>query len=128
MYSTIKAGGKEIPVVSNAATAFIFKQTFKEDLLTFIAKLEEHSDGETTEMMLKAFYVMAKQAEVHGMSQLLKSEMNSETFIEFISEFNILETGDIALQVFNVWNGNAETSVTDEEEKSSKKKTAKAAK
>ena len=126
MYSTIKAGGKEIPVVSNAATAFIFKQTFKEDLLTFLTV--EHSDGETTEMMLKTFYIIAKQAEIPEMSKLLKTEMNYEKFIEFISNFDMLESGEIALQVFKVWNNNAETTATDEGAEAPKKKTAKAAK
>lgn len=125
MKSIIKAGGKEIPVVSNAATAFIFKQTFKEDLLTFLTT--EHSDGETTEMMLKVFYVIAKQAEISEMSKLLKTEMNYEKFIEFMSGFDMLETGDIALQVFGVWNDNSETSAIEESE-TPKKKTAKAEK
>lgn len=125
MKSIIKAGGKEIPVVSNAATAFIFKQTFKEDLLTFLTT--EHTDGETTEMMLKVFYVIAKQAEISEMSKLLKTEMNYEKFIEFMSGFDMLETGDIALQVFGVWNDNSETSAVEESE-TPKKKTAKAEK
>lgn len=124
MQGIIKAGGKEYPVTSNAATAFVFKQTFKEDLLTFLAV--EHSDGETTEMMLKAFYIMNKQAEVPEMSKLLKTEMNFEKFVEFISAFDMLETGDIALQVFNIWNKNAETTEK-EEAKDPKKKTAKSA-
>lgn len=125
MKSIIKAGGKEIPVVSNAATAFIFKQTFKEDLLTFLTT--EHTDGETTEMMLKVFYVIAKQAEISEMSKLLKTEMNYEKFIEFMSGFDMLETGNIALQVFGVWNDNSETSAIEESE-TPKKKTAKAEK
>ena len=125
MYSIVKVGNKEIPVVANAATAFIFKQTFKEDLLTFLTA--EHSDGETTEMMLKVFYVIAKQAEITSMSELLKSEMNYEKFIEFISDFDMLETGDIALQVFKVWGDNSESTAEDSKE-TPKKKTVKAAK
>ena len=126
MYSTIKAGGKEIPVVSNAATAFIFKQAFKLDLLTYLT--QEHADGEMTEIALKLFYVMAKQAEVPTMSELLKTEMNEMTFVEYISVFELSEVSQLAIEAFKAWNGNAETSADDEGKDSPKKKTAKAAK
>lgn len=126
MYSVIKTSGKEIPIVGNAATAFIFKQTFKLDLLTYLT--EEHADGEMTEVALKLFYVMAKQAEVSSMSDLLKTEMNDMTFMEFISGFELSETGMLAIEAFKAWNGQAETTATEESKEGSKKKTVKAAK
>ena len=68
MHGIIKIGDKAVDVVSNAATAFIFKQCFKEDLLTFLST--EQDDGISTEMMLKAFYIMKKQADIPEMSKL----------------------------------------------------------
>lgn len=126
MYSVINATKGDVPIVGNAATAFIFKQTFKIDLLTYLT--EEHADGEMTEIALKLFYVMAKQAEIPSMSELLKTEMNDMTFMEFISGFELSETGLLAIEAFKAWNGQAETSSTDDNEKGSKKKTVKAAK
>lgn len=127
MTGKIKIGSQEIPVVSNAATGFIFKTCFHEDLLSFLAG-DTPSDGLATEMLTKAFYIMAKQAKIHEMSVLLKS-LNYDSFIEYISQFEMLDTGSIASQVFTIWNGNASMGETVEEStsedsKKSKKKAA----
>jgi Ni,Fe-hydrogenase I large subunit len=129
MTGLIKVGSQEIPVVSNAATGFIFKSCFHEDLLTFLAG-DKPDEGLMTEMLLKAFYIMAKQAEISEMSVLLKSGLNYDSFIEYISKFEILDSGSIATQVYNVWCGNADTGETaenseaPEDSKKSKKKAA----
>ena len=114
MNGIIKIGDKAVPVTCNAATAFIFKQCFKEDLLTFLST--EHDDGVSTEMMLKAFYIMSKQSEVPEMAKLLKLELSYETFMEFIAGFDFLDTGSIALQTFALWNKNAKTDKTKTDE------------
>lgn len=128
MTGLIKIGSQEIPVVSNAATGFIFKSCFHEDLLTFLAG-DTPDEGLMTEMLLKAFYIMAKQAEISEMSVLLKSDLNYDSFIEYISKFEILDSGSIATQVYNIWCGNANTGeesetseAPDGETKKSKKK------
>lgn len=128
MTGLIKIGSQEIPVVCNAATGFIFKTCFHEDLLSFLAG-DTPSDGLATEMLTKAFYIMAKQAEIHEMSVLLKSGLNYDSFIEYISQFEMLDTGSIASQVFDIWNGNANMGETVEENTSedSKKTKKKAA-
>ena len=120
MHGIIKIGDKAVDVVSNAATAFIFKQCFKEDLLTFLST--EQDDGISTEMMLKAFYIMKKQADIPEMSKLLKSDLSYESFIEFISGFEFLDTGSIALQTFAVWNQNAKTEESQNDEAQKKKR------
>lgn len=124
MNGIVKVGDKEVPVISNAATAFVFKNCFKEDLLSFLAK-ENPDEGAATEMLIKAFYIMAKQAECPEMPKLLKSGLSYENFIEFVSQYEIFDSGNIATQVFNIWNGNATTT---ESAEPSKKKAAKTAK
>lgn len=127
MQDIVKVKEKEIPVISNAATAFLYKQCFKEDLLTFLST--EHPDGEATEVALKVFYIMAKQAEIPEMSKLIKSDLNYENFMVFISGFDFLDTGSIALQAYNIWNKNAKRDSSEEATgESPKKKTAKAGK
>lgn len=125
MYHVINASGKQVPIVGNAATAFIFKQAFKLDLLTYLT--EEHADGDMTEVALKLFYIMAKQAEASSMTELLKTELNEASFFEFISKFELSDVSQLAIEAFTAWNGNAETTA-DGDKGSPKKKTAEAVK
>ncbi|MBR3236967.1 MAG: hypothetical protein IKF99_15590 [Oscillospiraceae bacterium] len=92
MRGTVTIGNKEVEMAANAATPFIYKQTFHEDLLVQLQAKDPSPD-----LFLKVGYIMAKQAELPT-SELMK--MTDSGFIAWAAGFEFMDivnaTGDIA--------------------------------
>ena len=109
MYADVKIGDKGIPMLSNAATAILYKQIFKQDLLVFMDRLGKASEAGkmiegANDVILQLAYVMATQAEKTGFR-----DKNFETYIEWLCQFEPLEIEAAAADIFAVYKANTRT-------------------
>lgn len=86
MRGTVKIGSKEVGMLANAASSYIFKQVFHEDLLKKFQEMETNPD---TQLGEKLGFIFAKQAEAENTSDLMKLTMDD--FLEWLSEFDPLD-------------------------------------
>lgn len=93
MKGTVKIGSKEVGMVANAASPYIYKQVFHED---FLAKVQDKNPD--ADIFQKMGFVFAKQAETENLSDLMK--LNEGMFLEWLTAFEpldiILATSEIA--------------------------------
>ena len=93
MKGTVKIGGKDVGMVANAASPYIYKQIFHED---FLQKLQA-SEPET-DLFQRMGFVMAKQYEMSELSDLMK--LSEEDFFGWLMGFESMDiiyaTEDIA--------------------------------
>lgn len=84
MKGIVKIGDKDVGMVANAASPYIYKQVFHED---FLAKLQ--ADNPDTDLFQKMGYIMAKQDELDKMSDLMK--LTSDGFYEWLMQFDAMD-------------------------------------
>lgn len=84
MYGTVKMGSKEVGMVANAASPYIYKQVFHED---FLSKLQAKEPD--TDLFQKMAYIMAKQAEIEKLPELMK--LTEEGFYEWLLQFESMD-------------------------------------
>lgn len=84
MKGTVKIGSKEVGMVANAASPYIYKQVFQEDFLT---KLQQKTPDVDT--FQKMAFVMAKQDETSDMSVLMK--LTEKDFWTWLLEFESMD-------------------------------------
>ena len=84
MKGTITIGSREVGMLANAASPYIYKHIFHED---FLAKLQ--ADNPETDLFQKMAYVMTMQNEHEKMSDLLK--LNEDGFYEWLMDFDPMD-------------------------------------
>lgn len=86
MFATIHIGDKDVGMLANAASPYIYKQVFHEDLLLKFTHMKEDPDNSLGE---KLGFIFAKQAEISDISELMKLDMNA--FLEWLTDFDPLD-------------------------------------
>lgn len=119
-YREVKIGKTVIPMKSNAATPWRFKQIFHQDLLKELNRLsnkintekaEKLNDDETnagldmSDIWIKVGFIMAMQA-----SDIHYSKINEESFYKWLEQFENGEPSEAMEDIVDLWNGNAKTS------------------
>ena len=84
MKGIVKIGEKEVGMVANAASPYIYKQVFHEDFLTKLQAKEPETD-----LFQKMAYIMAKQAELPNLSDLMK--LTEQGFYEWLLQFESMD-------------------------------------
>lgn len=84
MKGTVKIGSKELGMVANAASPYIYKQIFHED---FLQKLQAQQPD--PDIFQKMGYVMAKQYETDKLSDLMK--LTEDGFYEWLTEYEAMD-------------------------------------
>lgn len=84
MKGTVKIGSKEVGMVANAASPYIYKQVFHED---FLAKLQAQEPE--TDLFQKMAYIMAMQNEISDLSELMK--LTEQGFYEWLIQFDSMD-------------------------------------
>ena len=84
MKGTVTIGSKEVGMVANAASPYIYKQVFHED---FLVKLQQKTPDVDT--FQKMGFVMAKQDETSNMADLVK--LTEEDFWNWLLEFEAMD-------------------------------------
>ena len=86
MFATIHIGDKDVGMLANAASPYIFKQVFHEDLLQKFTQMQRDPDNNIGE---KLGFIFSKQAETSDVTELMKLNMND--FLNWVAEFEPLD-------------------------------------
>lgn len=96
MKGTVTIGNKEVGMVANAASPYIYKAVFHED---FLAKLRDKEPD--TDLFQKMGYIMAKQDETDKLSDLMK--LTETGFYEWLGQFDAMEVIYATDQISNIY-------------------------
>lgn len=109
--TVILESGKEITLECNAASPIIHKRLWGDNLMTGFQNIKTNETDELYEFMEHVVYTFAKTAEL-GTREVLKIENKEEDFIDFLSQFEVLElaAGDMLNAILEMWRANTETS------------------
>lgn len=109
--TAILESGKEITLECNAASPIIHKRLWGDNLMTGFQNIKTTETDELLEFMERVVYTFAKTAEL-GTREVLKIENKEDDFIDFLTQFEILELagGNILNTVLEMWGANTETS------------------
>ena len=101
MFGVVKIGNKEVKMVANAASCYVYRQLFKED---FLLKTQEKTPD--PDIFQKMGFVMAKQAETNKMSDLMKIPIDE--YYEWLMQFEPLDVITAAGEISNLYMGQSE--------------------
>ena len=110
MRSKVTIDGKEIELLSNAATPYRFKQAFGTDLIRFFtdaATSKEYADDtETVVIAQQMAYVMAKQADGSDLTRI-----SMEDFLVWMEQFDPIPFNnfDTVIQIIEAYTGQQKT-------------------
>lgn len=104
------SSGKELQLECNAASPVIHKRLWGENLMTGFQSISTDKTDDLLEFMEKVVYTFAKTAEL-GTKEVLNIENKEDDFIDFLSQFEILElaTGGILNTIIEMWGVNTKT-------------------
>lgn len=108
MKRTVKLeSGKELTLECNAASPVIHKRLWGDNLMTGFQNISNDKTDDLLEFMEKVVYTFAKTAEL-GTKEVLNIENKEEDFIDFLSQFEILELAkeDILNVIMEMWGVN----------------------
>ena len=98
MQGTVKIGDKQIKMVANAASCYIYRNIFKEDFL-----IKAQDKNPEPDIFQKMGFVMAKQAETNKMSELMN--ITIDDFYEWLVQFHPLDVLMAAGDISNIYMG-----------------------
>lgn len=84
MLGSVNIGEKNVEIVANAATPYIYKQVFGED---FLVKIQEKNPD--PDLFQKMGFVMAMQAEIKSIPELMRLNINK--FYEWLFQFEPMD-------------------------------------
>lgn len=96
MKGTVKIGSKDVGMVANAASPYIYKQVFHED---FLSKLQEAAPDVDT--FQKMGFIMAMQDEKSNMADLMK--LTEKDFLTWLLEFEAMEIIYATDEIANIY-------------------------
>ena len=108
MRETIKIGDRDIEMVANGATPFIFKRVFRKD---FLAETQK----EDMDVYAELAFIMSQQAE-KPMTELLNS-LKIEDFYAWIEGFEAMDIVTMAPDIFAIYQGQTKSSSASKKKK-----------
>jgi hypothetical protein len=109
MRGTIKIGDKNLEMVANGATPFIYKRVFRRD---FLATTQTDDLNVYSELA----YVMTMQAGGKPMSELLNT-LTVDDFYEWVADFEAMDLITAAGDIFALYQGQSQPSSTSKKKK-----------
>lgn len=95
MRGKVNIGNTEVEMAANAATPFIYKQAFHEDLL-----VELQAKDPSPDLFLKLGYIMAKQAELPTV-ELMK--LKDDGFLEWAEQFEFMDFVNASSDIASIY-------------------------
>ena len=111
MRGTISVGTKSLELLSNAATALLYKRVFHEDLLKALTSFSTDSSDilAAVEVMERLAFIMNKQAE--DQVSIVSGNIKDSDFVMWLTLFEESDFQDpnVLFQVLGIWNKNLQT-------------------
>lgn len=104
MYKVIDVGGKDVPMLANAATPIRYRQLFHRNVMTFFSGKGEEEDA--VDFVGELAYIMASSAAGKDMNTL-----SYDGYIEWLEQFEALAFADSATveAIVNLYRANDDT-------------------
>lgn len=96
MYGKVMIGDKEVGLLANAASPYIYKQVFHEDFLAAV-----QADTPDPDIFQKMGFIMAMQAENQNMADLMK--LNIDSFYEWLVQFDAMDVIFATEDISNIY-------------------------
>lgn len=111
MLSSVNIGGKELQLLANAATPYLFKQTFKADLMKMFVGVSADSDIEEqigiTSILPQMAFIMSKQADGLKPSEFMK--LKEDDFYDWLVDYEAMDFAVNASPIIEAYMGNQMT-------------------
>lgn len=107
MYREINIGAKIVPMLANGATPIRFRMVFGKDIMSEFNKVDDDMEN-TTGCISELAFIMAKAAEAKNGGKPL-SNLNQESFIEWLEQFEALDVTMAADEIVELYLGNEKT-------------------
>ena len=111
MRGTISVGTKSLELLSNAATALLYKRVFHEDLLKALTSFSTDSSDilAAVEVMERLAFIMNKQAE--DQVGVVNGSIKESDFLIWLTLFEESDFQDpeVLMGILGVWNKNLKT-------------------
>ena len=98
MKCTVKIGSVSVDMVANAASVYVYRQIFKED---FLLKAQEKNPD--ADIFTKMGFVMAKQAQMNKMSELMA--VTIDEYYDWLVQFEPLDVLNASGDISNLYMG-----------------------
>lgn len=108
MYKTITISDKEVGMLANAASPFLYKQIFKEDFL-----LEIQKKNPDVNAIVKIGFIMAMQAD-KKIGELMK--LTEEDFLKWLEQFEPLDLYTHAGEMMEAYLANTKSTAVPKKE------------
>lgn len=108
MRGTVRIGERDVDMVANGATPFIYKRIFRRDFLTT-------TQTDDMNVYTELAFVMSQQA-VKPMSELLNN-LTVDNFFEWVEGFEAMDIVNKAAEIFAIYQGQANPSSTSKKKK-----------
>lgn len=105
MFKVVKIGEKDVPMLSNAATPYRFKQMYGMDLMNEMSKLDETKPTEAIEVVEQLAFIMSKAAEKADMNML-----NMGMYYDWLEQFDSDDMINAFSDIVTLYIGNIKTS------------------
>lgn len=105
MFKVVKIGEKDVPMLSNAATPYRYKQMYGMDLMNEMSKLDENKPTEAIEVVEQLAFIMSKAAEKADMNML-----NMEMYYDWLEQFDSDDMINAFKDIVTLYIGNIKTS------------------
>ena len=94
MRGTVKIGDRDVVMVTNGATPFLYKKVFRKDFLATTQK-------EDLDVYTELGYIMAMQAE-RPLAELVNG-LSIEDFYKWVEEFEAMDVVNCAADIFRIY-------------------------
>ena len=101
-YAVIRIGGKDVPMMSNAATPIRYRQVFRRNLNAFF--LGKMPEEDSADIPGELAYIMAKSASGADMNKL-----SYDDYISWLTGYEALDFAAATKQILDVYQNNLET-------------------
>lgn len=105
MYSVVKIGGKDVPMLSMASVDVYYRNVFHDDPLTLQAHLSE--EGEAIAFYERIGFIMAALAERKTREKM--RELCEDDFLDWIDQFDRIDLLNALTDIQQVYNGQSVT-------------------
>lgn len=100
MYSIVKIGDKEVPMLAMASSAVYYKRVFGRDPIQM--QVDNESNGQRVAFYAEMGYIMAMMAEANRDRDKLR-KINMDTYIEWLDQFAAFDYNQAIVQIAQVY-------------------------
>lgn len=98
-YAVLKIGGKDVPMMSNAATPIRYRQVFRKNLNSFF--LGKMPEEDAADLPGELAYIMAQAASGADMNKL-----SYDGYVDWLQGFEALDFASAVTPIINVYQNN----------------------